>query len=592
MLSALLYLRLTSFKNWVRTRLQRLRQPKYVVGAVVGAAYFWFFFLRHIAQPNGASPGIPVRHGVSTVEMFPAAIILVQVIVVMAIARLIFAWLAPDKPGLPFTEAEIAFLFPAPISRRSLIHFKLLSSQLTILFSACLLTLLSNRWSALGGNAFTHAVGWWIIFSTINLHGMGASFTVARLVDRGVSRTQRRALVSTVIAGIVVAVGATIWFSLPPPTERELADPALLMRYLGHLSDTGVLHWVLAPVRLVAAPFFANNAREFLLALGPALAVLGLHYLWVLRGQTSFEEESIALAEKRARQVAERGENPRYHSPPKAKHGSFPLSPAGGRPEVAFLWKNLLSTRAFLNHRTFFIAIGIILVLHAWLSQGTPLQRAMLGGAAFISAIGGLYVLMLGPQFARQDLRTDLGNVDLLKTYPLRGWQVVLGELLTPIVILTGIIWLALLISALGLSGVRGSSPFLSPSFRATAAICLAAITPLVCCLQLMVPNAATLLFPSWAQTSRPRERGLDVVGQRLIFISGQLLVIVCALLPAVGLGILLWFTGYFFHLGPVKSALLATPGIILVLGLEIWVGLYWLGWRFERFDLSTESLK
>jgi len=38
MLNALLYLRVTSFRNWVISRARRLRQPKYLIGAVVGCA--------------------------------------------------------------------------------------------------------------------------------------------------------------------------------------------------------------------------------------------------------------------------------------------------------------------------------------------------------------------------------------------------------------------------------------------------------------------------------------------------------------------------------------------------------------------------
>jgi ABC-2 type transport system permease protein len=40
MLNALLYLRVMSVQNWLRSRLRRLRQPKYLVGAIVGCAYF------------------------------------------------------------------------------------------------------------------------------------------------------------------------------------------------------------------------------------------------------------------------------------------------------------------------------------------------------------------------------------------------------------------------------------------------------------------------------------------------------------------------------------------------------------------------
>ena len=48
----------------------------------------------------------------------------------------LLAWIIPhERAALTFTEAEVAFLFPAPVSRRTLIHFKLLRSQLRIFFS-------------------------------------------------------------------------------------------------------------------------------------------------------------------------------------------------------------------------------------------------------------------------------------------------------------------------------------------------------------------------------------------------------------------------------------------------------------------------
>ena len=50
-----------------------------------------------------------------------------------------------ERAALTFTEAEVAFLFPAPVSRRTLIHFKLLKSQLGILFATLIFSLLTNR---------------------------------------------------------------------------------------------------------------------------------------------------------------------------------------------------------------------------------------------------------------------------------------------------------------------------------------------------------------------------------------------------------------------------------------------------------------
>jgi hypothetical protein len=56
--------------------------------------------------------------------------------------------------------------------------------------------------------------------------------------------------------------------------------------------------------------------------------------------------------------------------------------------------------------------------------------------SAYAAALTMVLLLILGPQLARQDLRGDLPNTDILKTYPLHGWQIVCGELLTPLVVL------------------------------------------------------------------------------------------------------------------------------------------------------------
>jgi hypothetical protein len=60
---ALWYLRVTSLVGLVRSRLKRLRQPKYLAGALVGALYFYWIFFRRAHQPRIGSgkPGSPAE---------------------------------------------------------------------------------------------------------------------------------------------------------------------------------------------------------------------------------------------------------------------------------------------------------------------------------------------------------------------------------------------------------------------------------------------------------------------------------------------------------------------------------------------------
>ncbi|MDB6127138.1 MAG: putative transporter, permease protein [Verrucomicrobia bacterium] len=582
MISALFYLRYTSLKNLVHSRFRRLKQPKYLIGAIVGAGYFYMVIFRRTRfNAAGSATHAPT---VLPVDLLPAVTIAGALVLLGVIA---LSWIVPDqRAGIAFTEAEIAFLFPAPIRRRTLIYYKLLNSQIAIVFTVLLLTLFSGRWSFLGGNVFTHAVGWWIILATLNLHFMGASFAMTRLMDNGITPWRRRLLILGVTA--VVGVGIVLWLGrdLHAPVAADYANFRSMAGYFQTLMSSGPLPWLLAPASFVIAPFLAPDPRTFLLALAPALLVFAVHFVWVLRSEVSFEDASIAKSEKRAaRAAAVREGNWRAaRGALKARGGAFRLAPTG-RPEIAFLWKNLISTFPIFRPRTFLIAALVIVAGYVWLDHSP--YRIFLSGAAIFAMVIGAYLFFVGPQFARQDLRSDLTNADILKTYPLRGWQVVLGQMLTPIAILTGLLWLVLLVLALAFHPHR--MPWLTTPLRLAGALALLPNIPVIVALELFVPNAAALLFPAWVQTMRNRtERGIEMLGQRIIFLAGQMLVVVVALVPAALAAAAMFFATQWL-VGPEAAVIIAGLGVWIVLTAEVAGGIWWLGQRFERFDLSAE---
>jgi hypothetical protein len=586
---ALLYLRLTSFKNWTLVRGRRLRQPKYFLSAVVGIAYFYFFFFRPLgssarAQPDAAGAAQQALDAAGV--MLPADWLpLATAIGSLGLVFLLLCiWLVPtERAALGFSQAEIAFLFPAPITRRNLVHFRLLSLQFRSLFGASLMMFFSNRWTFLGGNAFTHAIGWWFVFSLLNLHLNGARFVLTTLGDRGVRVWRRR------LAVMAVAIGLVAWtLQRQPLPQTGATDLDRLGTWVVAVAQTAPLSWLAWPASIVVAPFLAPDTKVFLLSLAPALAAIGLHYLWVVRSAVTFEDASVASADRRAARLAAwRAGSRRIHSTTtRPRTPPFPLA-ATGRPEIAFLWKNLLSTWPYFTWQVF---AGCALAICAgvlWLrfQPGWEPFGLMVGGVAL--AFAG-YTSIVGPQFARQDLRSDLTHADILKTYPLAGWQVILGQLLTPTLILTALLWLAVLAATLALPGGEGGRLPLTPSLRVAAGIGLAALAPLLAALQLLVPNAAALYFPGWFSTSRTRGGGPEIIGQRMIFFFAQLLTTLLALTPALALGAAL-FAVVQWIAGPVLAVGAAVALMLAILLAEIAGGLWLLGRRFEQLDLSAE---
>jgi len=599
MLRALLYLRLTSLKNQIISRAKRLRQPKYLLGALVGGAYVYFLFFRNFGGASG-SRGAARTAATQALAALPSPEALAQTLpliaavsAVLLLGIVILAWVIPSHSrGLRFTEAETAFLFPAPISRRTLIHCKLLSSQFSILFTSLFFTLISNRWTFLGGNALTHAFGWWFVLSMLNLHFTGAALTLSRLVEGGVSPLRRRL---TVLGGLAVVVGLTVawvWRDLRAPDAEDFAGVAPFTAYLLGLLDHGVLGTLLVPFKFVVGPFLAPDARTFLFALAPALLVMLAHYSWVLRMETSFEEASLAAAEKRSATLASvrAGKRVFASAHTHARPGPFYLG-SSGRPELAFLWKNLLSTATYFNLRVLATAAAIILVGSKWFLSGTtPDIRAARVVVGMISLAAGAYVLLLGPHLARQDLRGDMPHADILKTYPLRGWELLLGQILTPVAILTGLTWLCLLAAALTLQPAGRMALTFTPPVLWAIALGIAAATPFVGALQLLILNGATIIFPAWFHSLRAvgPGGGIELMGQRLIFVFGQFIVILTALLPASLTAFALIFATQWLIGAPAAIAL-ATLVVLVVLAGEVWCALWWLGERFDRLDVSSE---
>ena len=231
------------------------------------------------------------------------------------------------------------------------------------------------------------------------------------------------------------------------------------------------------------------------------------------------------------------------------------------------------------------------------------MQPALLAAGSIALMLAG-WLLVVGPMFLQRSLGRMFLHLDVLKASPLSGRQIVLGELLTPVTLMAFAQWLALLVAAVAFIGptfsgqpILGSdgrgplgAAMLTPGNLVVALACVATIAPLLCGLMMCVPFAGMLLFPGWLAGSGSRGGGVEVMGQRMIFFAGYLLVLAVAVLPAAIIGGIALFAGQWL-VGVKLALVLATLcGGAVLLG-EAWWALGWLGRRTERLDLSREQL-
>jgi len=170
--------------------------------------------------------------------------------------------------------------------------------------------------------------------------GASVGASVGAAVGEGWSGLRRRAGTFAVLAG---ALAFTAWAA----TRVVPPDPQNLRTWAPDLARAMLdspLRWALWPGLTLAGLVLARAPAEFLSHLPGALALLGLHYLWVIRSGVAFEEAALAAAERRAR--AREATRRRRGGVPERRgrrQAPFRLGPSGPV-ELAFVWKALIAT--------------------------------------------------------------------------------------------------------------------------------------------------------------------------------------------------------------------------------------------------------
>ena len=213
-------------------------------------------------------------------------------------------------------------------------------------------------------------------------------------------------------------------------------------------------------------------------------------------------------------------------------------------------------------------------------------NRGLAATTGLLATIAVGYTLMLGPQILRVDLRQDLRHLEVLKTWPVRPSAVVRGEIIWPMAVLTAVAW-----GALGLALFLSAAVFRheSAALRTSAALAIAILTPALVAAQLSIHNGAALMFPGWVSVGNQRARGLDAMGQRIIMLTGTLLVLALMVAPGALAGGIVWFA--FRTLLGAAALVPAAVVLSIVVGLEVLLATEALGPLYEKLDLTSVEL-
>lgn len=556
--SPLVYLTVHSIRNQIRVRLRRLRQPRYLIATVLGVGYFWFVIMG-AAFRRGESRSMPAVPAQLKIGLSLGAAMLMFVVAV-------FAWIMPGgrRPALAFTRPEVQNLFTAPISRRRLIRYRVLRSQIGALIGSLIVTVLF-RPGRLASGLMVFA-GLAIIMATLNLYSTGVSLSRA-------SAGARNWLPRTIAVAAVAVIAGTLaihWNDFLAAFRN--ADFTELVR-LGSTGAAGVVLW---PFRTLAQLPLADSPRTFFLALPWALLLLVLNYVWILRTDVPFEEASAELSEK-IEKIRRQGLGA-LRKPSRPTKTPFHLAPIG-RPETAIVWKNLIAMGRVLSWTVLLRFAPMLVIFALAISRG---ERETTGFLAIVSLMVAGFTILLGPQMTRRDLRQDLNALATLKTWPIRGAGLVRGEIMAPAIVLTTIAWLALIVAAVLSTNTPFAEDFVSRWSLLAGAMF---VVPGIVLAQLVAQNGLAVTFPSWVSID-PRPGGVDAMGQGMLVMLAVLLALVVAILPAALVAGIV---------GGVLYLLLGTIPVVLPAALagaallvEAFIGTEFIGAILERSDISA----
>jgi hypothetical protein len=569
---ATIYIMACSAKNRARRRLARLREPRYMIGAVVGIAYLYFaiFGRMRLNRMNDA----PDRRRPTFVALFPALATTGPVLGgIGLLAMAAFSWLMPvGSRLLDFSRVETEMLFPAPVTRRQLLVYRLLRSQLAVVIGAVIFALVYPVGSV--GARVRGLLSVWLLLTSSSVFFTGV--TLWRAQTRSTPRSIPARLANGIPLGLSIGGLAALALAVfARASETPIANATEAMNIIVQESRGPFVGIVLVPFVALVRPLFADSWSTFAAVIPGALAVYAALVCWILMAGRAVDIVAEGTVERLVQQQTVRPS--RY----RARPVRWVLAPIG-RPETVFVWKNFLQTMRIVDRRVLLRGVAIL----AWATFSVSLAARVRGVAqvvgifaAFLSA----FTVTMGPQIFKTDLRQDLLHLEVLKTWPLRAAAVIRGEMIWPACLVTLLTWVIGTV-ALTLSAAAFETTGLA--LRTAVGLAALVLTPGIVLAQFTVHNAAALMFPAWVLSGQGRARGVDAFGQRLIMLGGTLIVVIVALLPVAIIGGVMWllFRGI---LGPWVLIPAAILGLVLMI-VEVLAATEALGPAFERLDITS----
>jgi hypothetical protein len=205
---------------------------------------------------------------------------------------------------------------------------------------------------------------------------------------------------------------------------------------------------------------------------------------------------------------------------------------------------------------------------------------------AGITLILALAWTLIGPLYTRNDFRSDLPYLRLLRTFPIDSGALVGAEIASSTILIYFFQVICLVVALAVPTGER------IPPFGERLLIFFLLLFALATLdiLSITVRNAIALFFPGWVKLGG-EGGGFEAIGQNLLGTAGSMLLLVVLLVLPVALAF-----GALFAMSALASGIptavngaivVALLAFVVAIGVELWFLFKWLGTIYDNIDAS-----
>ncbi|MBN1422322.1 MAG: hypothetical protein JXP34_26340 [Planctomycetes bacterium] len=528
---SLFYLIGLNLRARVRRILRGFRGIKGIALLVVLLGFIAFvavgqFAARSVHAPPSAAPAAPPRTGALVILIF----------------TLMTALGGLNLRGLYFSPAEVDFLFPAPVRRAQLVAYRIAGQLAPIPISSLLMAIFVLSYS---GSFLSAWVGM-VMYSAFLTVLQSTVSLVASTVAERLIRIGRVAATVLGLAGVAAIAAIVAGHSIPTPDG------------LAKILESDAARILLAPFDIFAKVFTADGVGALAARGGAAAGIVGLLIGLVFLLDIDYRDAAVETSRRvHARLRSIRRGAPALPSLAKLRL-RVPAPPRwGGIGPLA--WRQAIEATRNAPAVLFLIVLFAVIVLPI-VARGRETLFGILFGASLVL-----------PQWVPFDFRGDAGRMEMIKTLPVPGFVMALGQVLIPSLVVT-----VVLVAGCGCAAAFGTGP--------ARAIALAGIAfaPVVALFLLSFDNGLFLLYPS----------GTRMAPGDVVAFARQM---IAALLKLLGLGA----TGG-LAFGAALLARALAGGSLLAGAAAAWLvcaaaaagGLAVCAWAFRRYDISREEVE